>query len=840
MGEMSRKIRRLLWWALAATMPAWALAADQAGGDAGAQPAAALYRQLRSVGLDPGRVYQVREAGIDREDIHITLTEGTLAFTESVEGRITGAFFEGDGEVLLVPPDRVERSSLALFTGAAILEEKFATAYFRFNDNTFELLQPYLRPAESPEEFVSKWNAAARSLAAADALRLLESFTWQTTGPPGPGPGKLLHARISGQQMGTFDVFLDTDHEEHISAGQASYQDAQLFYNLWASFPMQSVRQARRGPEGAAPRPLAWRDVLRTRKYRLKVRVLPPSALEGEAVLTVEARESGPRALVFELSRFLQVSSVTADGRPVEVIQNEAIQGSELARKGNDLVAVVLPQPLEAGRSLELRFTYAGSVLSEAGGGLMYVGARGTWYPNRGAAMAEFDLEFRYPAAWTLVATGKRVALEEAGGEQVSRWVSERPMPLAGFNLGKYVSGKARSGDTTVETYAARQMESAFPASRRVVVTPPPQLQRKLPRMIIPPAAPVPSPSVQAQKVAEKAARVVDFLAPRIGPFPYSSLALTQMPGRESQGWPGLVFLSSFAFLSPEERQRLDLDDYGNVLYEDLMQAHETAHQWWGDSVFSPRYRDLWVFEALANYSALLAIESRDPERFRTVMEQYRRELMRKSKDGMTLRDAGPVTLARRLSSSRLPGAYEAVVYGRGTWLIHMLRHMLRNSLRDQGAPRKPSEIPGHDPDARFYQVLRGLVERFRDREMSTADVQKAFEEALPDSLAFDGRKSLDWFFDGWVKGTALPRFEVANLRFSQKSGKTVVSGELLQKEAPETLVTSVPLYAARASKTVYLGRVFADGPETEFRFPVPAGIRKILVDPYQTVLTRP
>ena len=46
-----------------------------------------------------------------------------------------------------------------------------------------------------------------------------------------------------------------------------------------------------------------------------------------------------------------------------------------------------------------MKFTYAGPVLSDAGGGLFYVGARGTWYPNRGMAMADYDLTFRFPAA---------------------------------------------------------------------------------------------------------------------------------------------------------------------------------------------------------------------------------------------------------------------------------------------------------------------------------------------------------------------------------------------------------------------------------------------------------
>src|ERR1043165_308664 len=77
-------------------------------------PAVALYRKLREVGLDPAGVYNVREAAIQREDLHITLEEGTIAFLRAVDGRVTGAFFEGDGEVLLFPPEQAERGSLAL------------------------------------------------------------------------------------------------------------------------------------------------------------------------------------------------------------------------------------------------------------------------------------------------------------------------------------------------------------------------------------------------------------------------------------------------------------------------------------------------------------------------------------------------------------------------------------------------------------------------------------------------------------------------------------------------------------------------------------------------------
>ena len=84
---------------------------------------------------------------------------------------------KGDGEVLLAPPDEVERKSLSLFTGMAILEERFSTAYFRFNDNTAAEMQPGFRDPDQADEFVTRWEQTARNLARVDAMRLLASFS---------------------------------------------------------------------------------------------------------------------------------------------------------------------------------------------------------------------------------------------------------------------------------------------------------------------------------------------------------------------------------------------------------------------------------------------------------------------------------------------------------------------------------------------------------------------------------------------------------------------------------------------------------------------------------------
>ncbi|MGB9103237.1 MAG: hypothetical protein WCC59_00640, partial [Terriglobales bacterium] len=431
-------------------------------------PGLALYRQLRDVGLDPAAVYNVRDAAIQREDLHITLDDGTLAFVRSVDGRVAGAFFEGEGEVLLFPPDQAERGSLALFTGAAILEEKFTTAYFRFNDRTAEELQPALRREEEAQAFVEKYDKAARTLAEADALRLMTTYLNQPT----HRDDRLFRARLQGERLGIFDVYFDTLIAEQITVLKLTYAGGTGYYDILCSFPMRSARSGiEKNPALSPPTPESDKGgtptggeqdeaaALRITKYTIKARIEPPHVLGADVTLDIDVRHGGQRIEFFEFSRYLKLTAVEADGKAIEFLQNEAIEGSALARRGNDVIAVVFPEALRSGQTLRMKFTYAGNVLSEAGGGLVYVGARGVWYPNRGLTMADYDLEFRYPQEWTLVATGKRVSQERAGTEQVSHYVSERPMPVAGFNLGRYsVASATAANNVLVEAYATAGM----------------------------------------------------------------------------------------------------------------------------------------------------------------------------------------------------------------------------------------------------------------------------------------------------------------------------------------------------------------------------------------------
>src|SRR5215471_2521671 len=248
-------------------------------------PVLPLYRALSNTGLDPKSVYKIREAALDREDVHLWFNDGTIAFTQTVDGKVTGAYFEGDGEVLIRPPDRMERSSLGLFTGLGVLEEHFVSAYLRFDDDTVAELQQYLRPGEDAAAFIARNDATARKLASMDAMRLAIAFTSGPTtvapGTPQPPPDRVLHARVATERLGTCDVYFDTHAPEQIIVGQTSSLRDDIYYDLWMSFSMRSARKESlsdtrfHGPTGPA-----WtRDVFRVKSYAVRGTIDPGLSL---------------------------------------------------------------------------------------------------------------------------------------------------------------------------------------------------------------------------------------------------------------------------------------------------------------------------------------------------------------------------------------------------------------------------------------------------------------------------------------------------------------------------------------------------------------------------------
>src|SRR5512141_1402839 len=84
--------------------------------------AADLAARIQAAGLDPDQCYAVRDLSFTKEDVRFYLTDGYLVFGKAVDGRHYSAVFvteaeAGDAEMLVFPPSRSERLSLARAAG---------------------------------------------------------------------------------------------------------------------------------------------------------------------------------------------------------------------------------------------------------------------------------------------------------------------------------------------------------------------------------------------------------------------------------------------------------------------------------------------------------------------------------------------------------------------------------------------------------------------------------------------------------------------------------------------------------------------------------------------------
>src|SRR6185503_5847758 len=82
--------------------------------------AADIARAIRENSFDRDQCYRIRDITLVREDIRIYLADGHMIFSKPIAERRVAAVFTadvegGDGEIILMPPNFAERTSLASY-----------------------------------------------------------------------------------------------------------------------------------------------------------------------------------------------------------------------------------------------------------------------------------------------------------------------------------------------------------------------------------------------------------------------------------------------------------------------------------------------------------------------------------------------------------------------------------------------------------------------------------------------------------------------------------------------------------------------------------------------------
>jgi hypothetical protein len=779
-----------------------------------------LLTALNALAVDSQHVYTVStkdRVELRKADTVLAFQDGKIAFFQSFEGRITGFVFSGIGHVVALPRDPVEKQQVARFLGAPVLDEQFLSAYVRFTDGTDQdLLREFQRAGVTPavdEQFASLWWTSLDRLNPSHSLRILVE---KYSNPPAP----FFHAGIDGVVTGPLDILLDDMQNENFSLGQPRAVGKTTYYDVWSSYRVPGSPSFSMGFDAI--------------RYSIDTTIHPDNSLEASASIEFRAAVS-QQFLGVQLSRALKITAVTGDdGEALPFFQNEGLTQQEIDSRGQDSLIVFLSKPPAPGSTFKLHFRYSGNVIEDAGNSVLFVGARESWYPHYGdaAEFAFYDLTFHWPKRLRLVATGNKSTEREEGDLRAATWKTEIPVPEAGFNLGEYASTSLPSENRTIDVYANKQLEE-YLRSRLSTPTPPeiasrhssmtrPQLGEDIPAL-------PPSPAAFLKQLARAIDSSIRFYELYSGPFPFRNLGVSQIPGAFGQGWPGLLYLSTFSFLPDEAQYRAGLSPTGRAFFSDVVPFHEVAHQWWGNVVGWSSYQDQWIDEAIAEYLALQFADSQKNQDhpLNTWLTHYRKRLTTKAEgEDRVPADIGPVIAGRRLISSRSPDAYSVVVYAKGVWIMHMLREMLRQPAAN-----------GKDPDARFIRLFHTLVLKYARKALTTADLQREVEAVMTPRMDLEGGRSMEWFFDEYVRGTGIPHYKVQFTSRNTEKGFQI-RGKLMQDGVPRSFIAPVPIFATTTlGRTVFLGTVVATGEETSFTFTSAAQPHKLQIDPHMTLL---
>ena len=722
-----------------------------------AQPNAdPVYQELRNV-TPGGKSIEVKDVVLKRDAGKFTFRAGTFYFLAPVKDLVTGAIFIGDATFSLTPPIEIERKNLQLLTKSDEMVEEFSEAVFRFSDGTEAEIAKAGTPAtgaipgRAGELLAENRTTLRKHLRYNLDIRLLEEVLNEQS-------GGFFTAFIKGKKYSDKEVFAIDPHgvpggltgfsvaPEEVSF--STYEERK--FGIWAAFHY-SEEYANGAASGRQKN-----SFIRIPHQNLNTAIDKNGVIEAQATSTIQSFTNGLRVVQLRLYPTLRVRSVTDENHtPLNFIQEKKEEDAQFG--------VILPEKLGLGKKYTITTAYGGpDVVMNEGGGNYYPVGRESWYPNTTQLdnFGTYEMSFRIPGGLIMVATGNPAGDTADGDHTISKWTSDVPITVAGFNFGRFEKAEAKITDPP---YTVQAFVNKDPAD--IVVRLPSGMRPQVNTMI--------------KKALGEEQLAIPLYTEFYGPTPFGRLAVTQQTAPTyGQSWPELVFLPITSFLDDAARALVGFREHR---FFESVDPHEIAHQWWGHSVGWDSYRDQWMSEGFAEFSASLFLEAFYKGEVEKFWDDERKMLLEKDAEGYRAIDVGPVTLGYRLASTRAGFSIpRRLIYPKGAYILNMIRMLYWTN--EAG-------------DANFKKMMHDFVQANFGRAATTEDFKAAVEKYMQPSFNLTGDGKMDWFFDEFVYGTALPRYTF-DYSFSNAPDVAVqMHVKLQQSDVGPSFRMLVPIY---------------------------------------------
>ena len=780
-----------------------------------------IYQNLRNVGL--GSAFHIESATLKCDAATFQLNEGTLVFLAPVNGVVTGAVFIGSGHFQLKPISRVARDDIRRRIKTDTVEEDFSEIVFRYSGPFNRAFMSALKGATTaPPEAVNAlrhWRESVRlrrEVPLGFTDNILEGDAMENV------DAEVLASIYNPNRPGFFDAYIRG----------AKRKDLRFFYRpRGGAIPElcspDEVALINHDPEGmedgiwyldhlaseyqkGAVSSEEERRYLAARKFQIETVIGKNDHLTSVATVTFEPLLPGERVVKFRLLPNLRVTRVsdTKDG-DLYFIQESRKQGGSFY--------AILPHAMETGQEYSITVEYSGDkVLTKAGSGSYYVGARESWYPalNGFNERALYDLTYKVPKKYKVISVGTLDKEWYEGDFAASHWTTAMAVPVAGFNFGDYRRLEIPDPITGyhIEGYFLPDLPDNLEQFK----------ESALSGM---------APKSMTEYALEQTRAQLQLCTYYFGKSSFDHIYITEQPNFNfGQSWPNLVYLPISAYLDSTQRWllfgRIDTKFQGFV---DEVTPHEVAHQWWGHMVNWASYHDQWLSEGFAEFSAALFLEQargKDWQKdYLQFWDRQRIRILEKNQFGIAPNDAGPLWLGLRLISPRTGNAYQNVTYPKGAYILAMLRSMMYD---------------GQNHDKAFIDMMHDFVESHRERPASTEAFKAVAEKHMTKSMDLQGDGRLDWFFDEWVYGTQVPGYKFSYELSPGPDGKTKLHGSLVQSQVDESFAMLVPVFADFGKGMVMVAQVPIRGDTSRtFDTTLPVQPKKVAVNAYKEILER-
>jgi hypothetical protein len=797
------------------------------------------YVQLRNIGL--GDSYRVDGVTLNLDVGTVGFRTGTLTYLQPVNGVVTGAIFVGQGHFTLKPLTSLDAKELSRRTGAAVVEEDFDSAVFSFTRGTIPLYhEPDRAKVETPHQatdVLSHWEDRVRHRH--EVPENLTQATFEGEDMDNVAADELaaiynpqhpffVNVYIQGsshkdlrfyirQRVGATPQIDSPEEVALVNFGGDSMEDGIWYENHF-------------GRELAAHTASSLEDrrLFTAKAYKIETDVSKNDHLFSRATLTISPLVPGERVIKFGLLPRLRVTRVADEnGKDIHYVQESYKQDGSFY--------VILDQPFDVGTDHQITVEYEGDkVLFDAGSGSYYVGARTAWYPdlNEFSEKSLFDLTFKVPPRNKVISVGKLESESNEDGFAVSHWVTSIPVAVAGFNYGQYLQEGIDDPKThySISGYYLAQL--------------PDYLQRFSGGATVPDTSMDPiranalaamSPKKMTDYMLDQTRAQMELCTYYFGRAPYDNLAVTEQPNFNfGQSWPSLVYLPIMAYIDSTQRWMLfgTIDQNATGFVREVT-PHEVAHQWWGHSVLWASYHDQWLSEGFAEFSAGLflqqAVGGKWEHDYLDFWDRQKRRILEKNNFGISPNDAGPLWLGNRLMSPRTMDAYQGATYSKGAYVLQMLRSLFYD---DETADAEAREKP-------FIDMMHDFVDTYRNKPASTESFMAIANKHAPPRLDLQKTGRLDWFFQEWVFGTDVPRYDLKYEVTPAGSG-VHVKAEVTQSEVSPNFAMFVPLFADYGKGMVRLNQVEMVGDSTRtIEFNLPSQPKKIELNYWKDILSR-